>query len=158
MTKADQLKRALGRTSLGFALLAIAACSSAGGAAWTYAPLGPTPNASAAASPGSSPAGQLLQVQTANANPLAFDPTDLNAPPATLVTVNYDNNSSIEHNINFFAGPDQNSPSLGATERVTGPNALRSVTFTTPTAPGDYYFWCDVHLAAMSGHLHIAAQ
>ena len=30
-----------------------------------------------------------------------------------------------------------------------------SVTFTTPSAPGDYFFWCDVHLAAMKGTLHV---
>jgi plastocyanin len=152
--------RALGSAALAFLL--VVACASGGGGAWTYAPLGPTqsPGASAGASPGGSPAGSpaglVLAVVTNEANPLAFDPAQLNAPPATVVTVNYTNNSSLEHNINFFNGPDQNSPSLGATEKVTGPNALRSVTFTTPSQAGDYYFWCDVHLAAMSGHLHVA--
>jgi plastocyanin len=97
-----------------------------------------------------------IQVSTEQANPLGFEPATLDAPPATLVTVVYNNNSNLEHNINFFDGPDQNSPSLGATERVTGPNQPRSVSFTTPSAPGDYYFWCDVHLAAMAGTLHVA--
>lgn len=72
-------------------------------------------------------------------------------PAATSATVNYLNDSPIEHNINFFAGADSSTVSLGATERVTGPDALRSVTFTTPDQPGDYYFWCDVHLQAMQG-------
>ena len=153
------------------AALAVVACSSGGGAGWTYAPLGPTPSGGAiqsgapsspsgspAGSPSGSPAGSpglALEVATNQDNPLAFTPNPLSAPANTVVTVNYNNNSSLEHNIHFFNGPDQNSPSLGATERVTGPSALRSVTFTTPAQPGSYYFWCDVHLAAMSGTLQV---
>jgi len=147
--------RALGATVV---IVSIAACSSTAGAGWTYAPLGPTqsPGASGAApTPGGSPSGPEIDVATEQANPIAFEPASLEAPANTSVTVVYNNNSNIEHNINFFNGPDQNAPSLGATERGTGPNAVRSVTFTTPTTPGDYYFWCDVHLAAMSGTLHV---
>jgi plastocyanin len=149
------LARALGAI---VAILAIAGCGSTAGAGWTFAPLGPTqpPSASGApASPGGTPAGMEIDVSTEQANPLAFEPATLDAPPDTLVTVVYNNNSALEHNINFFNGPDQTAPSLGATPRVTGPNAVRSVTFTTPSTPGDYYFWCDVHLAAMSGTLHV---
>jgi plastocyanin len=149
------------KSSLGVGLVGIiiAACASGSGASWTYAPLGPTPNASAAASAGASPGaspGVPLDVATNQDTPLAFTPNVLNAQPATVVTVTYNNNSTLEHNINFFDGPDNTAPSLGATERVVGPNAPRSVTFTTPDQPGDYYFWCDVHLAAMAGTLHVA--
>jgi len=154
------LARALGAT---IAVLSLTACSSAASAGWTYAPLGPTqsPGASGApaspgGSPAGSPAGQEIDVATQQANPLAFEPATLNAPPNTEVTVVYNNNSSLEHNINFFNGSDQSAPSLGATERATGPNAPRSVTFTTPSTPGDYFFWCDVHQAAMTGTLHVA--
>jgi plastocyanin len=149
------LARALGAT---VAVVAVVGCGSSSGAGWTFAPLGPTqaPGPSGGtASPGGTPAGLEIDVSTEQANPLAFEPATLNAPPETVVTVVYTNNSSLEHNINFFNGPDQTAPSLGATERVTGPNAVRSVTFTTPSTPGDYYFWCDVHLAAMSGTLHV---
>ncbi|MEX2547741.1 MAG: plastocyanin/azurin family copper-binding protein [Chloroflexota bacterium] len=140
------------------AALAVVACASGTGPGWTYAPLGPTPSAgaSSAPTPGGSPAGTLIEVATNNDNPLAFVPATLNATPNTLVTVQYNNNSSLEHNINFFNGPDQNAPSLGATEKITGPNQLRSVTFTTPANPGDYFFWCDVHATTMVGTLHIA--
>jgi plastocyanin len=82
---------------------------------------------------------------------LAFVPAQLQMPAATSVTVNYLNDSSLEHNINFFAGTDSSAPSLGATARVVGPAALESVTFTTPDQPGDYYFWCDVHFQGMAG-------
>jgi len=149
------LARALGA---GIAIISITACGSSAGAGWTYAPLGPSqpPAPSGApASPGGSPAGTEIDVSTEQANPLAFVPATLNAPANTTVTVVYNNNSALLHNINFFSGPDQTATSLGATEQVTGPNAPQSVTFTTPSAPGDYYFWCDVHQSAMSGTLHV---
>jgi plastocyanin len=136
--------------------VSVVACSSGSGPGWTYAPLGPTPNASSAPTPGGSPVGMEIDVATNNDNPLAYTPDPINAPPNTVVTVVYANNSSLEHNIDFFNGPDQNSPSLGATEKMTGPNQTRSVSFTTPATPGDYFFWCDVHLTGMVGHLHVA--
>ena len=140
--------------SVAFVLLG---CASGGGAGWTYAPLGPTQSPGAGttgapSSPGGSP-GALLEVSTEQASPLAFTPNTLTAPANTTVTVNYNNNSNILHNIKFFSGADSSAPVLGATENVTGPNALRSVTFTTPSTPGNYYFWCDVHGAAMAGTL-----
>ena len=131
-------------------LLLAAACASDAGPGWTFAPLGPTgsPGGSPAASPGGS---TTFDVVTRADQPLAFVPAELQMPPATSVTVNYLNDSNLEHNINFFAGADASAPSLGATARVTGPGASESVTFTTPGQPGDYFFWCDVHGQAMVG-------
>ena len=43
------------------------------------------------------------------------------------------------------------APSLGKTDIATGPNALETMTFTAPSEPGTYYFWCDVHQTAMQG-------
>ncbi len=97
----------------------------------------------------------MLSVETTNDAPLVFNPNSLDAPANTSVTVNYLNNSAVPHNINFFNGPDQTAPSLGASAQATGPNAPESVTFTTPATPGDYFFWCDVHQAAMTGTLHV---
>ena len=71
------------------------------------------------------------------------------------VTVNYTNNSTLQHNIEFYAGPDNTATSLGATEIVTGPNNTQSLTFTAPAQPGDYFFWCQVHGAAMTGTYHV---
>jgi plastocyanin len=96
-----------------------------------------------------------LQVETTDADPLAFVPNVLEAPAGTVVQVDYNNNSSLPHNINFFDGVNNGAPSLGATEVVTGPNAPESVTFTTPAEPGDYFFWCDVHLQSMTGTLRV---
>jgi plastocyanin len=119
-----------------------------------------SPNGSAAASPAGSPGGSpagspggstTFDVSTPPDQPLAFAPAQLQMPAATSVTVDYLNDSNLLHNINFFAGPDSSAESLGATEQVTGPGALETVTFTTPDEPGDYFFWCDVHGAAMVG-------
>jgi plastocyanin len=149
-----------------FALLGplAVACGSSSGPAWSYAPLGPTPSAAASApaspsmAPPSGPAGSpglVLQVTTNQDQPLVFQPAELSAPANTVVTVTYSNNSTLPHNIHFFAGSDQNAPSLGATQVQTGPGKTDSVTFTTPSQPGDYFFWCDVHQAAMKGTLHV---
>ena len=135
------------------------ACASASGPAWTYAPLGPTPSAAASGSaapsqPAGSP-GVVLDVASNQDQPLAFQPAELSAPVNTVITVTYSNNTNLPHNIHFFAGSDQNAPSLGATQIQTGPGTQDSVTFTTPAQPGDYFFWCDVHQAAMTGTLHV---
>ncbi len=139
-----------------FAAVLAASCGSGTGPGWTYAPLGPTPSAGGSAAP--TPAGTqgiAIAVETPQDSPLAFVPSTLEAPADTLVTVNYNNNSNQPHNIQFFNGPDNSAPSLGATEVVTGPNAPRSVTFSTPAAAGDYFFWCDVHTTTMVGTLRV---
>ena len=137
------------------ASLILAACGGAG-AGWTYAPLGPTapPTPAVSATPAATPA-MTLNVQTTAADARAFDPKTLEAPAGTVIQVDYLNDSAVPHNIQFFAGADATAESLGKTEVVSGPAASESVIFTTPTAPGDYYFWCDVHTAAMSGTLHV---
>lgn len=144
---------------LGAALI-LAACSGAG-PGWTYAPLGPTaaPTEAASATPATSSSGDVvsLEVKTTDANPLAFEPASLEAPANTTVTVNYLNDSSLPHNIAFLNGPDQTAPVLAKTDVPSqgGPGQQQSVTFTTPTAAGDYYFFCQVHGASMSGTLHV---
>lgn len=135
--------------------LVLSACGGAG-PGWTYAPLGPSAPPTAAVSPTPAASPQItIQLQTTAANPLAFDPTTLDAPANTVVQVDYLNDSPVPHNINFFAGSDSSAASLGKTEIVTGPGATESVIFTTPAAPGDYYFWCDVHTTTMTGTLHV---
>ena len=148
------------RFALTLAVAAVLAACSSGGPGWSYAPLGPTAppsssNAPTATPGGSSGPGVTIEVRTTDAAPLAFEPSTLEAPAGTSVTVNYLNDSALPHNIEFFAGADQGAPSLGATAVVTGPGAPESVTFTTPTAPDDYFFWCLVHQTAMTGTLRV---
>lgn len=137
------------------AALILSACAGAG-PGWTYAPLGPSaaPTSAATATPAASPSLKL-DTMTSQSNPLAFEPATLVAPANTVIEVTYLNDSSIPHNIQFFAGADALAESLGKTEVVTGPGVARSVIFTTPATPGDYYFWCDVHAAAMAGTLRV---
>ena len=142
---------------------AVAAACAKAAPGWTYAPLGPTPSPAPSTAPtaaptggGQSPGGTggasvTIDIETTDAAPLDFVPKEITVPAGAQVTVNYMNNSSIPHNINFFDGPDQNTPSLGKTKVVTGPNALESVTFIAPSQPGDYFFWCDVHTTSMTG-------
>ena len=143
-------------------LLLVAACAGAGGAGWTYAPLGPTAAPSPSGDPSGAPSGEpssspglTLETATNQDQPLAFVPAELEAPPATVVQVTYTNDSNLQHNIVFFDGPDSSASVLGETEIVIGPDAPESVTFTTPEAPGAYYFWCEVHGDAMSGTLNV---
>jgi plastocyanin len=156
------------------AAILVIACAGGGSAGWTYAPLGPSSSpaasgaASPAGSPGGSPAGSpggspggspatsggpgtAVDLETPPDQPLAFVPPNFTVPAGASVTVNYVNNSNLPHNAEFFAGPDSASASLGITADVTGPNAPTSVTFTTPSAPGDYFFWCRIHANAMVG-------
>jgi plastocyanin len=157
------------------AVSALVGCASGGGAGWTYAPLGPTSSAGAggsgapsspAGSPGGSPAGSpaasggspggtAIDITTEQASQLAFTPKEVTAPANTSVTVNYTNNSALPHNIVFFNGADSSAPVLAQTDIVTGPNAPKSVTFTTPSQAGSYFFWCQVHQAAMTGTLKV---
>jgi plastocyanin len=141
------------------ALLLITACAGGQAAGWTYAPLGPSANPSAAASGApSSPSGSGgagTQIETTSDQPIAFNPADITVAAGATVTVTYLNNSNLPHNINFFNGADNNAPSLAKSTVATGPNATETVTFTAPTQPGDYFFWCDVHTTAMKGVWHV---
>lgn len=160
------------------AAILVIACAGGGSAGWTYAPLGPSgspaasgapsgapsPGGSPAGSPGGSPAGSpggspttsggpgtAVNLETPPDQPLAFVPPNFTVPAGASVTANYLNNSNLPHNAEFFAGPDSSAPSLGITADVTGPNAPTSVTFTAPSEPGEYFFWCRIHTSAMTG-------
>ena len=148
--------------------LVLAACGGSTSAGWTYAPLGPTadPNASptpgasagASAGPSTTPGngtGETIDIVTTAENQLGFEPAEPEMAAGAEVTVNYTNDSTLPHNIEFFAGSDASSESLGATEDVTGPGALTSVTITAPAEPGDYYFYCSIHGTSMQGIYHV---
>ena len=90
-------------------------------------------------------------METTQDAPLVFNPDTFTVPAGASVTVNYTNNSNLPHNVQFFAGSDNTGTSLGASTVGTGPNDAQSVTFTAPSQPGTYFFWCDVHQSAMKG-------
>jgi plastocyanin len=144
-------------------VLLFAACAGGSTVGWSYAPLGPSPSSSASASPAPSAAAgspsasdsgaatTTINIETTPDQQLSFQPDDFTISPGTTVTVDYMNNSNLPHNIHFFDGTDSNAPSLGASQIGTGPNNAQTVTFIAPAQPGDYFFWCDVHQAAMTG-------
>jgi plastocyanin len=144
------------------ALLLISACAGGGGSAgWTYAPLGPSANPSAAASApdsagastpaGSGGPGTTVSIETTQDQPISFKPNTFTVAAGSSVTVDYTNNSNIPHDIALFDGQDQNSNVIAASEQGTGPNNAQTVTFTAPSQPGTYFFWCTVHTLTMTG-------
>jgi plastocyanin len=72
------------------------------------------------------------------------------------VTLTYSNDSPLQHSWHVFNGPDSNAPSLAATRIIGGPGETDTITFTTPTQPGTYFVWCDVHTSLMTGSLVIS--
>lgn len=136
----------------------VLACGGAS-AGWTFAPLGPTAAPTAAPTPSAAVEPDVtLEVTTTEANSLVFEPNSLDAPANKVALVNYLNDSSLQHNIVFLDSADASGNVLGETEIAAGPGNAQSTTFTTPSAAGDYYFYCVVHGAGMSGTLHVAAQ
>jgi outer membrane protein assembly factor BamB/plastocyanin len=121
----------------------------------------PTPTLGATPAAGGSPAARTsgaatqLSISTdATTNGgINYNTDTLTAPPNTSVTLTYTNDSSLPHNWHLFNGSDANAPSIAMTPLNTGPNKVDSVTFTTPSQTGSYYFHCDVHPEPMVGHL-----
>ena len=68
------------------------------------------------------------------------------------MTVAYDNQSAVPHNIAFYEGDSADDPLIAETEVETGP-IVQELTFTTPSEPGSFLFLCDVHPETMRGTL-----
>ena len=104
------------------------------------------------------PSGDAIVLTTATtaAQMLAFTETTLAAPAATVVTVEYLNDSPLEHNIAFYEGVDADAPLIAQTEEAAGPDDLQTTTFITPVQPGSYFFQCDLHPLQMVGTLEIS--
>ncbi len=81
---------------------------------------------------------------------IAFNTSTITVPACSNVTVAFDNqDSGIPHNFAVYSDPGlSNTIFKGAI--ITGPKAI-TYTFKAPCAPGDYWFRCDVHPAAMNG-------
>jgi outer membrane protein assembly factor BamB/plastocyanin len=111
------------------------------------------PGASPAGSPAGSPVGNVLTLTTAADNPLSFGETELSAPANTEVTIRYDNQSSVPHNVAVFPGTEPSGDPIGRTEVETGP-VVQELVFTTPD-PGSYLYLCEVHPETMRGTLTV---
>jgi cytochrome c oxidase subunit 2 len=113
---------------------------------------GPSPTVSGSPAP---PSGVVLRIATTADAPLAFTESTLSAPAGTEITVEYLNDSPLQHDIAFFEGPDAGAPRIAQTEVGQGPGNLQTVTFTTPETPGSYFFHCDVHPVQMTGTFEV---
>ncbi len=100
---------------------------------------------------------------TVVAKDIAFVQTQITLPPNTEVTITFDNQDTIQHNIQFFKSATPGGDKLTgctsgcptddvATEVTAGP-VMQTFTFTTPDV-GTYSFDCAVH-ATMKGTLTI---
>jgi plastocyanin len=109
--------------------------------------------ASTPAAGGTQTAGGGLEISTPDDT--RYDKDTLTAKAGTSVTITYTNKSGLLHNIHFFNGADATAPSLGAT-KLDSTSTPQTVTFTTPSAPGEYFFHCDAHPQQMTGHLVVS--
>jgi plastocyanin len=75
---------------------------------------------------------------------LAFSQSEITVQAGALVTVNFNNmDTGIPHNFAVYTDASASTPIFqGAI--VTGPTTT-TYTFTAPSAPGSYFFRCDVH-------------
>jgi outer membrane protein assembly factor BamB/plastocyanin len=110
------------------------------GATGTILTQTPTPTATATT-------GLTLKISSPDqsANTTSFSTSTLTAPPGVRVTLIYTNDTPLPHDWHLFDGSSASAPSIAQTAIITGPHATTSVTFTTPSQPGKYYFQCDVH-------------
>jgi plastocyanin len=98
------------------------------------------------------PGGTLLTIATTLEEPGLFDRDTLEAAAGAEVTVRYDNQVPLQHNIAFFAGDSMDAPVIARTIVASGPG-IQEVTFATPAEPAALLFVCEVHWAAMRGVL-----
>lgn len=106
-----------------------------------------------AAPGGTQAAGGGLDI--ASPDDTRYDKDTLTAKAGTSVTITFTNKSGLLHNIHFFNGADASAPSLGAT-KLDSSTTPQTVTFTTPSTPGQYFFHCDAHPQQMQGHLVVS--
>jgi plastocyanin len=108
-----------------------------------------TPASSPSATPTS--AGQSVTIDLAAQN-MAFDKTSISVPAGADITVNFNNqDGGIPHNFSVYqtlAGGQTSQVFIG--QVITGPSTI-TYHFKAPTAPGDYFFVCDVHPQMMTG-------
>ena len=103
--------------------------------------------------PGPTPVPGATQLQLV-AESLLWDKASLTAPAATTVQLTLDNrDASVQHNFGLYADRGytqvifQNDP-------VAGP-IIETLTFDTPSTPGQYFFRCDVHPDTMTGQFTV---
>ncbi len=98
----------------------------------------PSASASAGASPGGGDAEAAITIGTDPGSALLFDPETATAAADSAVTLTFQNESTVPHNLTF------QDPINVATSTIVSPGAAETLEFTAP-APGDYPFVCTLH-------------
>ncbi len=100
-----------------------------------------------AATPVAATGGQDVAI-TLTARSSAFDKSTLTAPAGSRVVMTFVNADTMPHNFALY------TDSSAMTEIFAGQVVQASTvtyTFTAPSAPGNYFFRCDIHPATMTG-------
>ena len=110
------------------------------------------PTSAPAPSPTTAAAGETVEISAVPS--LKFDKTTITVKAGSQVTLMFTNNDNgVPHNWSAYTDSTASTPIPGAkTEVCTGP-CQQQITFTAPSQPGDYFFRCDIHPAAMKGTL-----
>jgi plastocyanin len=123
----------------------------------------PTASTSAPA-PSIIPAGSVTPVQQSvtidlTAEDHAFNLKQISVPAGALVIVNFNNKAQgIPHNFSVYevlSGGQVRPVFIGNT--ITGPSNI-VYRFNAPSAPGNYFFECDVHPQQMNGPFVVNGQ
>jgi hypothetical protein len=81
---------------------------------------------------------------------IAFDKSSITVPAGAHVVMTFDNqDAGVVHNFALYTDSSAQTR-LFAGEFVTGPKTV-TYTFDAPSAPGNYFFRCDVHPTLMFG-------
>jgi plastocyanin len=99
---------------------------------------------------GAGPVGSGPVDVTIVAQNITFDQSTLTANAGQEFNVTLDNqDAGVIHNIAFYTDASASTP-IQVGNLLTGPDS-EVVSFTAPSAPGTYYFRCDVHPDTMNG-------
>lgn len=109
----------------------------------------PTPAPQAAApTPPPAPAGATTLSVVAQNN--LFTTRSLSAAAGKPVQLTFDNkDAGVLHNVAFYTNASATT-TIYKSPLTTGPN-VSTFNFDAPTAPGSYFFHCDVHPDTMTG-------
>ena len=90
------------------------------------------------------------------AKDFAFNTSTITVPAGANVTINFNNmDAGTPHNVAVYENKDAKK-AIYVGVVITGPKSI-TYNFVAPTAPGTYFFRCDVHPTSMTGSFIVTA-
>jgi predicted lipoprotein with Yx(FWY)xxD motif/plastocyanin len=115
----------------------------------------PTTSTSTSTPTTSSTPGAAVNISL-TAQSFSFDKSSITVTAGAGVTINFNNkDSGTPHNFALYTNSSA-ATSIFVGQTITGPSTV-VYTFTAPTAPGTYFFRCDVHPTTMTGSFIVTA-